>query len=560
MTKYTLTLLDTTGIQDYIFASNRLQENIGASELVFRATSLWAFNALEEAGLSHNIENPHSYDWAFKLGVTIEDVQAEVIQAAGGNTFILFQDLEQARSFVRCLTLKLLKEAPGLTVLAQHNKEFDLEQDSLPEKRQELLREMQTHKLSRLSSSPILGLAVTAACDSTGLPALRTPTGKQNLGGQDFELLVGDQKKQPAEINRLISRATTFKLAARDLALERLMHEIGVETVTKYGIYFEFPSDIDKLGRISGEESYVAVIHADGNRIGAHFNAVTEKIQAQFVEKGQKVRNREYIRAVQEFSKNLEAGSLAALKETVKTIVSAIEMDEKGKFTVKGKIPIFEDKYGKKYLPFRPLVFGGDDVTFLCNGQIGVELASRYLAAFENHTAALGLEDFHASAGVSIVKMHYPFARAYALSEQLTISAKSLTHPDDCSALDWHFAQSGLSGSLKSIREREYTSGSGHSLVLRPLTLDRGDGSWEKVQAVLDGFNDDYWGRKHNKVIGLRDPLRKGRDAVKQYRLDFDLKELPDIAGPAAREAGWTDSTCWYFDAVELLDHHIPFK
>jgi hypothetical protein len=45
-----------------------------------------------------------------------------------------------------------------------------------------------------------------------------------------------------------------------------------------------------------------------------------------------------------------------------------------------------------------------------------------------------------------------------------------------------------------------------------------------------------------------------------QYRLDFDLHELPDIAGKTASETGWTDSTCWYFDAVELFDHHVPLK
>ena len=34
MAKYTLTVLDTSQIQRYVFSSNRLKENIGASELV----------------------------------------------------------------------------------------------------------------------------------------------------------------------------------------------------------------------------------------------------------------------------------------------------------------------------------------------------------------------------------------------------------------------------------------------------------------------------------------------------------------------------------------------
>ena len=46
MRNFTVTVLDTTGIQPYIFGSNRLRENIGASYLVSQATDNWAREAL----------------------------------------------------------------------------------------------------------------------------------------------------------------------------------------------------------------------------------------------------------------------------------------------------------------------------------------------------------------------------------------------------------------------------------------------------------------------------------------------------------------------------------
>jgi hypothetical protein len=109
------------------------QENIGASELVYRATSLWAFKALEDTvGKSHNVKPPHKLQLDF-TDAAIEDdpnLQAEVIQAAGGNTVIIFRDETKSREFVRILTRRLLEEAPGLTVLAQHTN-FDFDNDPL---------------------------------------------------------------------------------------------------------------------------------------------------------------------------------------------------------------------------------------------------------------------------------------------------------------------------------------------------------------------------------------------------------------------------------------------
>lgn len=111
MPKFTLTLLDTTGIQNYT-----LRQEPPAGEYwrlragISRATSLWALKALEEAVGSHNVQPRQKFQLDF-TNACIEDdasLQAEVIQAAGGNTVILFRDEKKSREFVRILTRRLL--------------------------------------------------------------------------------------------------------------------------------------------------------------------------------------------------------------------------------------------------------------------------------------------------------------------------------------------------------------------------------------------------------------------------------------------------------------------
>jgi hypothetical protein len=52
MSQYIATVIDTTGIQKYIFGSNRLKENIGASHLVKLATTDWVEEFLKDFGLN----------------------------------------------------------------------------------------------------------------------------------------------------------------------------------------------------------------------------------------------------------------------------------------------------------------------------------------------------------------------------------------------------------------------------------------------------------------------------------------------------------------------------
>ncbi len=156
MNNFTLTMIDSSGIQDYIFGSNRLQENIGASELVYQATTSWVFNALDKCEFRHNVNDGQPWNWKKNDNQRIEkdkNPDAEVVYAGGGNTLIIFRDNNQDKAraikFTRKLTRRILEDAPGLTVAVQHV-DFNMQQDKLPDKRKELLKKLAKHKQARL--------------------------------------------------------------------------------------------------------------------------------------------------------------------------------------------------------------------------------------------------------------------------------------------------------------------------------------------------------------------------------------------------------------------------
>jgi len=567
MAKYTVTVVDTTGIQPYIFGSNRLQENIGASELVRLATGEWALEAVIEVAAQHNVKAAKTGELGdFEIGQATGGA-AEVIYSGGGNTVVIFSGLSLAREFARRLTRQALRDAPGLSLVVAHDDQFDWDSGAalsvivsgLIDKR------LAARKASRLPSSPLLGLGVTAACESTGLVATRTNEGEFRPA-EKYRLV--RLKLSDEEQTRLISREVACKLWARDAATRTLKRLFARELSD----WYEFPSDMDKLGRIKGEESYVAVVHADGNGMGRRVKQIAD-------DHPNVSDNRKYIREMRKFSDDVEKAASEALRRIVKLLTDRITW-EHGREHIAESVPM-----EGAYLPFRPLVFGGDDVTFVCNGQLGLSLSVEYLKAYEEQTKARGLKDMCASAGVAIVKMHYPFARAYALSVELAGSAKSYVWQKygerrSASALDWHIAMSGLSGSISAIRAREYQGLSRKSdelastLLMRPLLLrpepnDQDGRAWcERLEKLtLEFQRKEPWAGSRNKLKSLREVLREGlygnTQAVTAFLRNLELNELPEIVPglDKYRKTGSDGNRCGYFDAIELLDHylHLPF-
>jgi hypothetical protein len=547
MRNFTVTVLDTTGIQPYIFGSNRLRENIGASYLVSQATDNWVREALNTLKKDINQEvyafDPDNHQPNAKPYIEDDGLAAELVYAGGGNTVLLFSDKKYAVKFTQILSKRILEEAPGINLVVVH-KDFDWDSKSLYEEIQNVMKnDLDVKKRSRIPSAPLLGLGVTATCRSTQLVA------------------VGMSEKFEDDEPYLISREIDAKLNVISKANSKLQEMFA----TSLGSY-KFPMRTDKMGRSEGDSSYVAVVHADGNNMGKRFQ-----------EFGKNLSNRDYIIAIRKLSHSVNQAGINALKKVVEILVKSIDLDADGTRKIKGKFEIKDN-----YLPFRPLVYGGDDVTFVCDGRLGLELGAIFLQEFEKQPVVDnedGKNPLTACAGICVVKTHYPFARAYQLSQDLCRKAKKFVKDKqgNFSALDWHLAASGLSGSISEIRDREYRVKIPEfeklaSLEMRPISLRKQKNSdwrtWDGFTKVVKHLNEDEeWKGRRNKVIALREVLREGEKATEKFLKNYRIKDeqlplFPECGGQSTDLAkkGWLNGICGYFDPIEAMEFYISLE
>jgi len=512
MPEYTITVVDTTHIQPFVFGSNALRHNVGASYLVHLVTHDWVYKTLRKLGATNVDENGGIEE---NKEIDKHDLVTELIYTGGGNAVILFKDGNNtAREFTRQLTEIALLHAPGLQIVVSHTDNYLWNSGGLHQVVQETINKVGRKKQNHVFSSPLLGLGVTAECQYTGFPAV------------DFD------KK-----DRLVSAETKAKDIAFEQGRERLLEIIPAIK------HWNFIEDFSEIGE-KGESSFLAVVHADGNGMGNRIRSVS----------GQN--DRDYIRNIRKFSRSIEIVATQALNDIVDEMIACIDANNQ----ISGEIQIHNNK-----LPFRPIVFGGDDLTFVCDGRLGLALAVSYLKCFTQ----IPLSDNKpatARAGVAVVKSHHPFSRAYNLAEELAASAKKYIKEREAesetglSAIDWHFATSGALLPLDEIRKREFTVDGDHHLNMRPVYFGNSHDwrSWDNFQQKLDEFRFAWW-NKRNKVKDLREPLRKGAAATKAFmqvmRLD-PLREIP--AHPDSAFSGWIEKTCVWFDAVEAIDLYVP--
>lgn len=582
-----LVVVDTTQIQPYIFASNRLAENIGASWLVKQATGAWALEAIAQVAHRHNIVDAASCQLDPKRNIEHNDLDAEVIYATGGNMLALFKDEALARQFVRQHSRRALCAAPGLTLLFsvqcfdwsdQPSQPFDWSAHpdgagfdpqrhsaGLYQAVQRAFADLDRQKASRAFDAPLLGVGVTAACRSTGLPA-------------NAIFSYGEDRDLP------LSLGIVAKLCAAEFATDELRHQFSKAIAGD----LDFPSDLDQLGRTRGEQSFIAIVHADGNGFGEGMKRLGQRHAHD---------NRAYINAMRARSQALQQAAETTMSQMLDSLCDFVRQVER--LREQRKHPwaveppeLYPASPTKKYLPFRPLIIGGDDTTFVCDARLALSLAVEYLTLFADQ-AKHTMEQFgvllpderpSACAGIVMVKSRFPFSRAYQLADGLCRNAKRFraqeqarTKQPQGAYLDWHIALTGLVDDISSLRRREYHTPHG-SLTLRPvrLTIGRLDQpldnntarDWTVVERVTRAFQKAEWSQRRNKVKALREALRQGPNSVERFLAIYSSASLPELVESdqgTHRRTGWlegdsTPARCAYFDAIELMDVYLPIE
>ncbi len=520
----TLTLIDVLGIQSFVFTTNRLRHAVAGSALVDR------------------------------LPRWIEDAcgSVTVIFAAGGNAALRFADGQQARSGMTRLSRLVHDQAPGLEFAAVHR---DYQQGGLARAILDAQVELQQEKPRRRPSVPLLGLGVTAACVETHLPAT------------DLWSEAPDSEQRPASAAVLCRESRLVAVQEGWVDVRHLWNGLlppGHESFSQGAgqpCRLRFPTEVDHLGRTRDDRSLLGVVHIDGNGIGpAIATWLREQAKAGTPDE-------DLCRRYQQLSAGLTALGCDAFKAVVRRVCAAIRFDD-GKYELFSSarpglgFPLHRDG-SDLHLPIRPLILGGDDLTFVCDGRIALDLAAVALGTFQ--VASLDpIGAVRACAGIAIARTHAPILRVYGLAEELCAGAKRFLREEKqagACALDWHMGFTSPSESLDELRERQYRQGN-LCLTRRPYYLDgiEPQRTWTWLASVIDGFAAPPWLDRRSKTKQLPDLARQGQDAV-QRSLASWRTSTPSLTLPGGLpQNGYHGNATSLVDAVELLDLHLPLN
>ena len=173
-------LVETSGNQNYIFATNKLRENVGALELTYRVGTRFVLEAVHDLG-GPDLWKPNTRDLRHALQdgrsnsvLTNSSYPVEVVLAVSGKALLLVREEGLARALVSAVSRRALEETPGLDVRGVVGSRFDLALDPIHERVGQVHRELEAIR-GRLPApgERFQRLPMVAECKTSGLPAAR---------------------------------------------------------------------------------------------------------------------------------------------------------------------------------------------------------------------------------------------------------------------------------------------------------------------------------------------------------------------------------------------------
>lgn len=512
-----LVISEVSKKQGYIFKTNKLKENIGASTIIEYITEELPKEKLKKV-----------------LGK--EDIKENVVNAGGGNSLFIVDSEKDAENFIKSTTREVLEKFPGVEFFMTYHG-FDYEKDSIIDAIDKIYKKLNNKKSARTSVFRRKSYGIEQECVTTGLPAYKESEGV------------------------FLSRESYIK---REWSKDEKLAKIGKESTIGNIIKdyenkgFIFTKELDNLITQKGENSYIAIISLDGNKMGQKIEKMKKNAKDNEDKNNLKKNNDEYIKKLYKFSNDIKQYYDEAFRCMLEKIVSSYD-----KIEDQLKLSDKNEEMGAKIMPVRPIILAGDDVCFVCNAKIALECVNLFITKLNKHSVEE--EQLNACAGICMLRSTYPFDKGYEIAENLCKNGKAkIVDKNDASLVDFHVCQGEISTSLNEIRERVYMEkDSNINLNIKPLYLNTSD-----FENVFNSYENFKQGLEHikklsseskGKVRKLRDIFPLGTEETRIFMNKNQIKKyfnkgfgLDNVEYGFAKVDGI--DTCLYFDIIEVED------
>ncbi|MDM8545498.1 hypothetical protein QUF61_03290 [Candidatus Venteria ishoeyi] len=438
-------------IQNYILDGNKLRDMVGASEQI----EYICFN-------TNNTKNLSLIDEVLAV-LGINNPQPQFVRKAGGAFLICLDDEEQAQQLQAVWTLAIQRFLPGVSFAQGFASDKTLPK-AVEQVRAKLVSNRNIHFPSLPQASPF-----SFRSPRTGQAAYSSRKRRDQQQEQmdaaitqkhEFYRCTFGSKVYEAGNSRLFKKlAFDVEGDNQDLAKFHWPVDLNAE---------DADADVENYQQDSfpflGDNRYVGIIHADGNALGQLLRDLEVNIKAQ------DLNDKAYKAAFLAFSKAIEDTTLQAIKTTLNKLITRLKLHPDGKDT----------------MPARPLVIGGDDVTFVVRGDLALDFCSDFLQNFERLSQknlaplvseyGIKIKSLTACAGIAFVKANQPFYLAYQLAGKLCDHAKDESKRET-SCLAFHRITNSVIGDYKGLLREELSLADKKFLTMQPYKVNKMDAS-----------------------------------------------------------------------------------
>lgn len=400
-------LFEVRQIQRYILSTGKLRDASGASELIDGlCNDDGAADGPSVGGIAGDL-----------IGHLLKD--PVVYRAAGGALDLTHGSLEALRQFRAAFRLEIARRAPGL-VFSDAVESGGTDDEARAKARNAMSDGGPITGVRLPLGSPI----VRPAPRSGGNPAIlqdRAPNGRCVITNEyaDLATLMARAYLEDGR-EGLAAKFLPGTSSGKGLKWPTVfaMDDDSRSAKSKRTVVFPFrPKMIPRI----------AVLHADGNGMGAIFSRAVELAQKPGADQG----------SVRKLSLALAAATRDAVRKAMEPVTAA-EIDG--------------------VIPARPIVLGGDDVSLILRADLAPGFALDFTRAFEE-LATEAVKPFDVlepgkrmttKVGFVTIGANQPFNQAYALAESLASSARS---PSESRIAFHRIAGATIAGSASELAE-----------------------------------------------------------------------------------------------------------